>query len=539
MNFNMELKGFQIEATEAMKDMEHVLLYDDMGLGKTIMSIYHTLEENLFPCLILCPKSVKNHWYDTLKEVIPNNLDEFVDSEVIPPTVFFADGVDEIVDYYFRIQPELLLDNPEFSAVKYFILQHDALAHLESDPVRELITKIMWKSVIVDECHRFRNSASLRTLALMRFHKDTKFLFLTGTPIVNDAMDLFFSLHMIYERLPNVVEFQSHHIKRTGNSKSFCSFVSSSSNQEKLDDMLGPFYIRREKADVLDELPKKTETLVYLEMTKEQKLVYDHFEEMLCLVKDDGKALEARYMFAILIRLRQISLDPSILGKTSSSSKTNAIMEMMRNTDEKWIIASTSKVYSNFLIKLLSKEFPQYRTVGLTGDTEVKMRLANIAALKNDPNTRFMVMTMQTGGLGLNLQFVHNLLLTDLWWNPAMTRQTIDRIYRIGQNEDANIYILQNNNSIDNMLLDVNMTKAALSNLVIRKDLSVKPDENLQLEALFAETIDMVVEESEKDVENVEMSDEDVEDSVSSFEYESESAVMKKLVDEIYKRRRG
>ena len=432
-----KLYTFQAEDIAKMKDMPHVLLFSEMGTGKTIEAISHIQDNNLLPALIICPRSLKLNWWEEIKKWSKHES-------------YYAETCDELVEGYFT---------PGMNRKEYFLIHHEALAYIEGDPVRELITKINWKCVVLDESHRFRNLHIERTRTLLKFNGKTKFMFLTGTPIVNSTFDLFPILKLI-KMVDDSGQFLEHYTR--GVPGQYGYKILGSKNINELLAKLAPIYIRRTKAEVLKDLPEKQIQTIRLKMPEDQRQVYDHFEEMLCIMLDSGEELHSANVLALLTRLRQLNLDPNILGKFTHSSKTQAVLELLEaNPLEKWVVASTSKKY----IRLLEKKVKGMVTI--TGDETLLQRHQAQKRLKDNPMVKVLGTTMQTGGLGLNLQAANNIIICDPWWNAATTQQQIDRVHRIGQTRKVLVYILENEKSIDQLMGEAISMKEKMANEVV------------------------------------------------------------------------
>lgn len=457
----LELYTFQREDVERMKDMPNVLLFSECGLGKTIVAITHVSEQELYPTLVICPTSLKLNWYDEIEKWTGEQP-------------FYADNVSELVEGYFANLKEYLdyvqQDNgttPEVKKLKWFIIHHEALAYVyEDDPVRQMIMKIKWKSVCVDEAHRFRSPGTYRTSTLMNMNKEgTKYVFITGTPIVNSTFDLFPML-----KIMGKAEDEDRFIdKYTIGRKSQWGYqIIASKNKDQLLAELAPIYIRRTKAEDLKGLPPKQYQTVKLTMPEDQREVYNHMEQLLAMELDDGESLTSPNVLSLITRLRQLSLDPTILGRATNSSKTKAVLELIEQSpEEKWVVASTSKKF----VHLLASKIPNSLTY--TGDDKPGYeRYQKEQQFKNNAYRKVLLMTMFTGGLGLNLQVANNIIITDNWFNKVAVDQQIDRLHRIGQMKRVMVYTLHNERSIDDDMAKRVATKERMANeIVVKQDL--------------------------------------------------------------------
>lgn len=432
------LKPFPYQEEDAirMDPMQHVLLFSEMGTGKTIEAIIHTMRHDYLPALVICPNSLKLNWWDEIYKWTG------IES-------YYCETLDELVQGYFE---------KAVGKKIFFIIHHEALAYIRNDPVRKLVQLIGWQQVIVDESHRFRN-INARTEELMEMKGAKRWMFITGTPIVNSTFDLYPMLKTI-GKVNDEGEFLRNFTY--GNETQYGYKAYGSKNKEALLEKLADIWIRREKKDVLKDLPPKNFIPVKLQMPPDQRKVYDAFEELMCLEIESGNSISAAGVLDLMIRLRQLSLDPNILGKETDSSKTKAILELIDQSEDKWVIASTSKQYVNFLAKKLNEK--GIGNVCYTGDThDVRDRYDLEQSFKNDAKTRVFLTTYFTGGVGLNLQHCHKMILTDYWWNRMTIDQQVDRLHRPGQDTNVDIYDLENEDSIDQTLKETVNRKQAIA----------------------------------------------------------------------------
>jgi len=199
--------------------------------------------------------------------------------------------------------------------------------------------------------------------------------------------------------------------------------------------------VRREKSDVLPELPDKRYKTIPLKLRGEQKRLYRSMEEDMFARLENGKLLKAGTDLTKLIRLKQICLTPDIVGSSNvRGTKTEAILDTINNTDKKICIFSTSKQYINYLINLVDDRY-----VVITGDVDNKDRRKAEKAFQENPDVKLFFGTIQIAE-GLNLQSSSILIFADKSWVPEQNKQVEDRIHRIGQNNKPLIinFVFQN-----------------------------------------------------------------------------------------------
>ena len=424
---------------EFIEEDKNLFLCDEMGLGKTIQALLIAKEKNLLPCLILCPKSLRIKWANEVKhwtgiDVVLNGEDN-------------DHGLDE------------LIQNPH----RFFIVHHDVLSQIDTKPWLELMYKLHWKCVIVDEAHRFRNYDTKRGSVLLKFKNTRRWMFLTGTPIINSTLDIFPEAHLLR---PEVAEFSSP----GGFISQFCRTqtnqygmeVYDSKNEDRLFTLLGPHYIRREKQDVLKELPPKVSTTLNLRMDTAQRETYDHFEQYLSMLLDSGEELSSPNVLAQIMRLRQLTLDPRILGKELRGIKTQAVMDLIDAAEHKVVIFSTLAQYINILAKELEEKEIPYLSV--TGSAD-----ASIESMKFNKSNKYKVyLSTMKKGEGIDLVTAGTVIITDHWWNQATEDQAVDRLHRIGQIHDSiQVITLHCDDTLDDHLVEVLQKKSKMSEKIV------------------------------------------------------------------------
>ncbi len=439
-----ELYPFQEEAIEKMNAMPHVLLFDDMGLGKSRQALEHVTRNKMFPCLIICPKTLVYNWRAEIKKWHPDE------------------------EPYIYYDTEALMDKILINPPHFFILWHDLFSKMSDYSVNydELLEAVpylrRWKSVIVDEAHVFRNPNTNRGESLIKFaNSPAKKILLTGTPIVNSAMDLYPLLKVV-----GVSESQSEFLDRYCYSKNspYGTTVSNLiKNKEELMEKIGHMWIRRSKKEVLTQLPERIEQQIELEMTPEQRTIYSRAVEMFLLEVEtpegDTISFNMEYVLPRLIRLRQLALEPAILNKSKSitGTKTEYIYQLLNNLayDDKVVIFSNFKQYLDIL---KTYNVVPTNTVTISGDEDNYERQQNVEKFQKDKACKVCLITA-AGGVGLTLTAANKIVIADRWWNEMVTNQAADRIYRIGQTRAVQVLYLNTVNSIDEHIRDRNFAK--------------------------------------------------------------------------------
>lgn len=391
------------------------LLADDMGLGKTLQALA-LLASRPGPHLVVCPASLVWNWTREARRFFPS-------LRVLPLV-----GTD---------RSALLAQLPDcdLALTSYGLLRRDQDG-LAAQP---------WEVVLLDEAQHIKNPSSQNARAARRLKARARFV-LSGTPLENSLRDLW-SLYAfaLPGYLGSAEEFQQRYELP----------LRSAPPEERrrltkrLRRRIGPYFLRREKAEVLPELPARLEQVLEVELTPRQKALYDQVQAQarseLDRLEQPTSAGTARLrILAALLRLRQICCDTRLLGDAGetatspdeealpTSAKLSALMELLGEALEG---NHRVLVFSQFTALLdLVEPLLQSREVGflrLDGSTRDRAAVVDNFQAPNGPPV--FLLSLKAGGAGLNLTAADTVIHLDPWWNPAVEAQAIDRAHRFGQ----------------------------------------------------------------------------------------------------------
>lgn len=420
-------------------------LADDMGLGKTLQILtFLQSRVNLKPNqtnLIVLPTSLIFNWQDEIKKFCPQL------------TYLVHRGHDR------QKSTEAF---PEYNLVltTYGILVRDI----------DILKEFEFNYVILDESQVIKNPNSKRYKAVRLLNSYNR-LVLTGTPVENKTFDLFAQMNFLNPGLLGSMRFFKEEfakpIDRDGDR----------AKVEQLKRMVFPFLLRRTKNQVAKELPEKTESLLFCEMDKGQRKVYDAFKDLyrnkiLNKISTDGLQKSRFYVLEGLLKLRQICDSPALVNNDeqifeSSSIKVETLMEHIREkTGNHKILVFSQFVQMLHLIKARVEESGidfEY----LDGSTKIKDREISVKKFQSDEKCRVFLISLKAGGFGLNLTEADYVYLVDPWWNPAVETQAIDRTHRIGQTKNVFSYKMICKDSIEEKVLKLQDRKKALASDLI------------------------------------------------------------------------
>ena len=238
----------------------------------------------------------------------------------------------------------------------------------------------------------------------------------------------------------------------------------------KLKMLIEPFVLRRNKKEVLTELPDKTITVLNNEMEEEQRNIYltylaqakqDLFQE----IELNGYEKSHMQILAVLTRLRQICCHPSLFIRDykDGSGKLNQCMEIVQDAIEgghKILLFSGYTSMFPIIEEELNKRNVKY--FKLTGSTKVDERIRMVDEFNSNSDVKIFLISLKAGGTGLNLTGADMVIHYDPWWNMGAENQATDRAYRIGQKNNVQVYKLITKNSIEEKIYELQQKKSEL-----------------------------------------------------------------------------
>ncbi|MBT1248689.1 DEAD/DEAH box helicase [Thermosipho sp. 1244] len=396
-----KLKAFQETGVKKiinayLEGFKGFLLADDMGLGKTAQSIAFMTwlyeNKNLFPVLIVSPVTLKENWRNEIKRFSPE-LYRYIDKDII------------ITNY------EVILNNP-------LILEKD------------------WKLVITDEAQRYKNVNS-KTSRFIKSLKSEFNLALTGTPVENRIEELW----NIYDfAVPGLLGKLKDFRKEYGVINEAPSSFEAEKKSAKIMQIIDPVFLRRNKSDSEVEIafPPKKEDYVKVYLTDlQQDIYFDTYMKF--------KSRSGRKFLALAIKLLQVCDfpyekfgDSDYYRYSGKLLNLGELISKIINKNEKALIF-TKFIITQQIIKDFLEKFLKVKCEILNGEVSIEKREQIIKNFKNN-NTQILIINPRVGGVGLNLIEANHVIHYTPEWNPAITSQATDRVYRIGQEKEVFVY---------------------------------------------------------------------------------------------------
>ena len=298
---------------------------------------------------------------------------------------------------------------------------------------------------------------------------------LSGTPVVNNTFDLYTQLNFAVPGLFGSREF----FKRE-----YADPIDNKQDEEKiatLKKLTAPFILRRTKEQVAKDLPEKTESILWCEMTGLQRTVYEDIlaqtrSSIFLEIKKSGLSKSKLSILQAMTKLRQVCSSPLLLPDKelqhcTESIKSEVLMEELNN-----ILGShKALVFSQFssMLHLLAGECKKRGLdfYHFDGQTPPAKRTEMVNAFqKEDNKVNLFLISLKAGNTGLTLTSADYVFLFDPWWNTAVEAQAIDRTHRIGQTKNVFAYKMICKDTIEEKIINLQQKKKKLSEDLVAAD---------------------------------------------------------------------
>ena len=403
------------------------ILADDMGLGKTlqVLALLLRLKQNGAKTLLVVPKTLIDNWELEILKFTPK------------------------LSYFIHRRQRQLgeMDSVDLVITTYGLVRSDV----------ELFKKNHWDTMILDEAQNIKNYYTDTSRKIRKIPADFK-LALTGTPMENSLTDLYSIFEFI---MPGFF----------GSLKAFKQNYHPH-NQEAyktLRQLTKPFILRRLKRQVCHELPSKTEISIFCELYENQAEEYQKaLHSARVNLTEEEQHSSSMNILTALLRLRQIACNLKLLSDkySTKSGKLDRVLEM---ADEILQGGNSILVFSQFTKHLdIVKQALRKQSINyyyLDGTTRNRMDI--VKNFQQEKKACIFLISLKTGGVGLNLTNANYVFLLDPWWNPAVENQAIDRCYRIGQSDPVTVYRFISKGSIEEKIMILKERKRQMEDHVI------------------------------------------------------------------------
>ena len=231
-------------------------------------------------------------------------------------------------------------------------------------------------------------------------------------------------------------------------------------NLEELKEKISPYYIRREKKDVLTDLPEKTFENYDIELSTDQRKLYNALQaDFFTEFKDEDEPNLANVL-VWLTRAKQICdsmelISPGLKGSAKLDELNNIVLDILGDPKEEKLYAENKRkivIFSQYrqMTDIIVRDFEAYNPLYLHGDVKSEDRQVLIDAFQQPGSEyKMFVSTLQAGGVGITLTAADTCVMFDSWWSNAMNAQAADRLHRIGQKNSVTIISFTCKNSVE------------------------------------------------------------------------------------------
>ncbi|MBL7788287.1 MAG: ATP-dependent helicase [Chitinophagales bacterium] len=423
-------------------------LADDMGLGKTLQTIcfldYKKKQSPNTIQLIISPSSLMYNWKVEIEKFAPE----------LKTHVYHQSN---------RNIEDLATNQADILITSYGTARADI----------ELLEGLQFSTIVLDESHNIKNPTAQVSKAVLRLQADSKVI-LSGTPIMNNTLDLFPQLSFIVPQLFGSQEFFS---------KEYVHPIDRDKDKEKIEQLkrvTSPFVLRRTKEQVAKDLPSKTESIIWCEMGGAQKRYYNEVKDniknsLFVSIKSEGLGKSKMNVLAGIQKLRQLCSSPVPIEdyehQTEESIKIDTLIEELEGN----LVHNKVIVFSQFLgaldkigQQLKVKEIAYYLIDGSTPQIKRQEQINKFQDKENP--VRVFLLSLKAGNSGFTLTEANYVFLIDPWWNRQVENQAIDRVYRIGQDKNVFAYRMICKDTIEEKIIQLQTKKLQLSEELISED---------------------------------------------------------------------
>lgn len=445
--FQGELRPYQREGLGWLDYLRRFdfggILADDMGLGKTVQVLAllqrrRARRQGRGPSLIVVPRSLVFNWLQEAARFTPRL---------------------KVLDY---TGPNRHVLRDEFDEHDLVVTTYGTL---RSDIVE--LSKIQFDYAILDEAQAIKNSDSQAAKAA-RLLKARHRLAMSGTPIENHLGELWSIFEFLNPgMLGTATVFKRHAGGLSGQDEEARKLLARA---------LRPFILRRTKAQVVKDLPEKTEQTLHCDMEPAQRQLYEelraHYRNAL-LRKDPDELRGSKIeVLEALLRLRQAACHPGLINPErvgDASAKLDMLIPQLEEVIEEGHKVLVFSQFTSFLA-IVRERLDQQKIPYEYLDGRTRNREEHVERFQTDPDIPVFLISLKAGGLGLNLTAAEYVYLLDPWWNPAVEAQAIDRSHRIGQTQRVFAYRLICRDTVEQKILELQQRKRELADAILNAD---------------------------------------------------------------------
>ena len=415
------LYSFQASGVIFLAKVGKCILADQVGMGKSCMALTASTLLDVEAVLIVSPASLVQNWINEIKEKLKINT--YTEIRKIP----------KLSRKYVYLKPP-----SRYLVFSYELFTRDIADICEAFKGKKIL-------IIADEIQYIKNYSADRTKALIKFSKQATYFFgLSATYLETGLENLHSIFQVINENIfgKNIYKFYNEYVQTD-----YMGKVNGYKNVEKIKKKIYPYVLRRNKEEVLEQLPKRIELVYWVDLSKQELAIYDNIQAgIIKEIKENERAekvLSAPNILAMIQYLQQACLHPALIGSEGKSSKLRELIDIAKNIDDKKIVifCTYTKMVELIHKELLKNDYTSLYIHGQAGLDKYKV----LKKFQEDDSIRFLVCS-EVFREGVNITKASTIVHFNMLWNPAKIEQRTGRIDRIGQLSDKInvIYIVAN-----------------------------------------------------------------------------------------------
>ena len=458
---------YQREGIRQGLEWQRLIIGDEPGLGKTLQSIGIVDTADAYPCLVICPSSLKINWQ--------REWEKFTDKHAL----VLDNGTRTTWPYLLSMRMHHVAIVNYESLRKYFVW--DINGGRKSFRLKDVVFCPhiqLFKSIIIDESHRVKDPAAQQTIFAKGLATGKQWrILLSGTPVVNRPEDMVSQLS-IMGRLNDF-----------GGKGAFLARYGEGHNLDELSRQLyASCLVRREKAKVLTQLPDKTRCDLYVDISNrdEYNLAQADLAEYLRQYKEcTDWEIRRKMRMEALVRFMT-------LRSLSAKGKVKQAIDFVK------VFLDSGKPLILFcsyheIVDELCKAFP--RAVRVTGRDSMMAKQAAVDSFQSG-NSHLIICSIKAAGVGLTLTAASNVAFVEFPWTYADCCQCEDRAHRIGQRDNVTCYYLIGRGTIDHALYRIIQDKKSIAGQIMASDDDIPTDE-----MYFNELTEMLLKQDNNDTD--------------------------------------
>lgn len=454
-DFKVPLKDYQKIGTQWLLNLYKIglggVLADDMGLGKTIQAIGFLeilrLQKNDHFHMIIVPTSLVYNWSSEIKRFAP-----FLEVEI------FESRLKNDYDNRWRKSP------PKIVIITYGLLSENI----------DFLNQFNWNSAIFDEAQNLKNISAQRSTAARSLHSKVA-ICITGTPMENHYGEFYSLIDLcVPGALGPYKEFM-----HTFSIEGFSAANFLNDEIKFLRAKTSPLVLRRMKSDLREQLPEKTESSILIPFEKQQKEIYRNIaiswnDKIKSVIEEDSQSNTQLQMLTALLRLRQICSFPAMVDKIKYNKIPPKFELLFESVAEIYEKGGSVLIFTNFLTTLdeIEKHFRAAgcKTYSIHGSMKTKKRQEQLQGFQENDEASILIMTLKTGGVGLNLTKASYVFHVEPWWNPASENQATDRAHRMGQTKSVQVYRYLMKDSVEEKIQELKSIKGQAFDALFKEE---------------------------------------------------------------------